>query len=52
MKTIEDIKLEMKVSDLILEVARVAEQRDIDNSDLQGLAQVSAMKIIKLLREV
>ena len=49
MKTIEDIKLEMKVSDYILEVARI---RDIDNSDLQGLAQVSAMKIIKLLREV
>lgn len=46
-KTIEDIKLENQISDLILEVANLYDE--VTTSDLQALASVKAQEIIKLL---
>ena len=54
MKTIEDIRLEMAVSDQILGLVREAIDGDLDdvpNGDLQGICEALAMKIIKTVKE-
>lgn len=45
-----DFKLQMEVSDKLLEIARIAQSEDIDNSDLQGICEAEAMKLIKQLK--
>ena len=44
----DDIKLEIMVSDMILEVAEL--YGEVTTSDLYRLAQVKAIKIIKMIR--
>ncbi len=53
MKTIEDIRLEGKVSDLILEFVQNIGPAldDITTSDLQGTCGALAMNIIKIVKE-
>ena len=48
MKTEEEVLFEMKVSNLILEVAEL--YNEVTTSDLQGIAHAKAMDIIKLIR--
>lgn len=53
MKTIEDIKLEMKVSDMILTLVREAIDGKLDdtpNGDVQGVCEALAINIIKEVR--
>ena len=49
MKTIEEIKLESKISDILLEFAETAKE-DLTTSDLQGIAGAKAIEIIKMVR--
>lgn len=54
MKTIEDMRLEMAVSEEILELVRDAINGDLDevpNGDVQGICEALAMKIIKTVKE-
>lgn len=54
MRTIEDLRLEMAVSEEILELVRDAIAGDLDdmpNGDLQGVCEALAAKIIKAVRE-
>lgn len=45
----EEMRLKMQIADLILEVAN--EFNEVPYSDLQGMADVQAGKIIKTLKE-
>lgn len=55
MKSREEIVLEMKVTSILLELIYEDHEKDLynglDTSDLQGVLQVKAMDIIKLVRE-
>jgi|GraSoiStandDraft_41_1057321.scaffolds.fasta_scaffold1520013_2 hypothetical protein len=55
MKTKEDMILEMKVGDILLNLIYDMIENDLYNevttSDLQSICQVKAMDIIKLVRE-
>jgi len=54
MKTIQDIRLEMKVSDIILELVRDAIDGKLDempNGDVQGTCEAAAMIIIGMVKE-
>jgi len=54
MKTIEDIRLEAKVSDMILELVRDALAGHLDeepNGDIQSICEALAMQIIKTVKE-
>ncbi len=54
MKTIEDIRLESKVSDMILNLVREAiagELDDTPNGDVQGTCEALAINIIEVVRE-
>jgi hypothetical protein len=44
----DDMRLEMQITDKILEVAN--SYNDVTTSDLQGMADVAAKKIIELVR--
>ncbi len=48
MKTIADIRLETAISDMLLEVAEL--YNDVTTSDLQGIAQAKAARIIDVIR--
>lgn len=48
MKTIEDLRLEKTISDMILEVAELF--NDVTTSDLQGIAGAKAMRIIEMVK--
>ena len=47
----EKLKLQMEVSDRILEVARIAESGGVTNSDLQGICEATASKLIADLKK-
>ncbi len=54
MKTIEDIRLECKVGDIILELVRDAIDGKLDefpNGDVQSTCEAAAMIIIKMVKE-
>jgi hypothetical protein len=54
MKTIEDIRLEAKISGMIVELineARDGKLDGVDHGDLDGIVGALAMKIIKMVRE-
>jgi len=54
MKTIEDIRLEDKVSGMILDLVRDAQSGQLDgvpNGDIQSICEALAMKIIKAVKE-
>ncbi len=54
MRTIEDISLEAKISDIIIELlneAREGKLDGIDNGDLDGIVGALAMNIINMVRE-
>lgn len=54
MRTIEDIRLETKISDMIIELineARDGKLDDVDDGDLDGLVGALAMNIINIVRE-
>ena len=54
MKTREDIRLEMKVGDIILELVRDAIDGKLDeapNGDVQGICEAAAMIIIGMVKE-
>jgi hypothetical protein len=54
MKTIEDLRLEMTVSDMILELVREAINGDLNevpNGDVQGICEALAMNIIRVVKE-
>lgn len=48
--TMADIKLEMMISNMILEVARAAQYGDVTNGDLQGMAEAKAINIINYFK--
>jgi hypothetical protein len=53
MKSIDDIKLEMRVSDMILTLVREAidgELDDMPNGDVQGTCEALAINIIKVVK--
>jgi len=50
MKSIQEIKLENAVSDILMDFAGIA-MENISTSDLQGIAVVKAMKIIELVKK-
>lgn len=53
MKTIEDIRLEAKVSGMILDLVRDAQAGDLNevpNGDVQGICEALAMKIIETVK--
>jgi hypothetical protein len=49
MKTKEELRLEIRITSIILEVANA--HPDIPNSDLQGIAQARAQDIIREVRQ-
>lgn len=54
MKTIQDIRLETKISDIIIELlneAREGKLDGIDNGDLDGIVGALTMNIINMVRE-
>ena len=54
MKNIDDIRLEMKVSDMILTLVREAIDGELDdepNGDVQGICEALAINIINVVRE-
>jgi hypothetical protein len=54
MKTIEDIRLESTVSDMILELVREAlagQLDDVPNGDIQSICEALAMNIIRVVKE-
>lgn len=54
MRTIEDIRLESAVSDMILEIVRQAIDGDLDempNGDVQGACEALAVNIIRVVKE-
>lgn len=53
MKSKEEILLESKVSDILIDLLEEATDlfKGMSTSDLQGHLQVKAMKIIKIVRE-
>lgn len=53
MKSIEDIRLEAKVSDMILglaEEARDGKLEDVDDGDLAGICEALAVNIINTVK--
>ena len=51
MKTNEELRLEFKVGDILLDLVRQDLYNTLTNSDLQSVCQVKAMEIIKIVRE-
>jgi hypothetical protein len=49
MKTIEDIRLEMKISDMILELIDDGFE-DMPRGDIQGVVEALAMRIIQTVK--
>jgi hypothetical protein len=47
----EKLKLEMEVSERILKVVRIAESQEVCNSDLQGICEAEARKLIADLKK-
>lgn len=54
MKTRNEMRLEMKVSDMILTLVREAINGDLDdvaNGDVQGICEALAMNIVSVVKE-
>jgi hypothetical protein len=47
---IKKVKLESKISDILLEFLEAAKE-DLTTSDLQGIAMAKAMDIIRIIKE-
>jgi len=47
----KELKLKLEVSERILKCMRIAESQEVCNSDLQGIAEAEAQRLIKDLKQ-
>lgn len=50
MKNLEDIKLTMQVSEMLLDIINLGEATDLSYGDLQSILEAKSMQIIKKVR--